>query len=174
MEKSFIISKGGTMKNISPLDLSLEQPKNFFSLCDFLPDDGELSKLISIHISALDLANYINPQKKQWITIDTIFLKARVKDVLELVPDAKPYIDNMTSDRIVSKLPVELSLNLLTKLKKGQTKKRHLTSRQNLYNSILHMIILILLKDFAQLKEKMAKLGLKEKMVFSRRFVLKH
>lgn len=105
------------MKNISPLDLSLEQPKNFFSLCDFLPDDGELSKLISIHISALDLANYINPQKKQWITIDTIFLKARVKDVLELVPDAKPYIDNMTSDRIVNKLPVELSLNLLTKLK---------------------------------------------------------
>ena len=103
------------MKNISPLDLSLEQPKNFFSLCDFLPDDGELSKLISIHISALE--NYINPQKKQWITIDTIFLKARVKDVLELVPDAKPYIDNMTSDRIVNKLPVELSLNLLTKLK---------------------------------------------------------
>ena len=105
------------MKNMLPLDLSLEQPENFFSLCDFLPDDGELSKLISIHISALDLANYINPQKKQWITIDTIFLKARVKDVLELVPDAKPYIDNMTSDRIVSKLPVELSLNLLMKLK---------------------------------------------------------
>ena len=33
------------------------------------------------------------------------------------------------------------------------------------------MIILILLKEFAQLKEKMAKLGLKERMEFSKSFV---
>jgi hypothetical protein len=110
-------SKGESMKNILPLDLSLEQPENFFSINNFLPDDGNLSKLISIHISALDLANHINPKKIQWIKIDTIFLEARLKDVLELVPDAKPYIDNMTSDRIVTNLPADLSLTLLTKLK---------------------------------------------------------
>ena len=53
------------MKNMLPLDLSLEQPENFFSINNFLPDDGNLSKLISIHISALDLANHINPKKIQ-------------------------------------------------------------------------------------------------------------
>ena len=109
--------KGEAMKNMLPLDLSLEQPENFFSINNFLPDDGNLTKLISIHISALDLANHINPKKIQWIKIDTIFLEARLKDVLELVPDAKPYIDNMTSDCIVTNLPTDLSLTLLTKLK---------------------------------------------------------
>lgn len=105
------------MINTLPSGLSLKKADNFFSIKDFLPENNNLSKLISIHISALDLANYINPPKIQWIKIDTIFLEVRAKDVLELVPDAKPYIDNMTNDRIISNLPVELSFTLLTKLK---------------------------------------------------------
>lgn len=105
------------MINTLPSGLSLKKADNFFSIKDFLPKNSNLSKLISIHISALDLANYINPQKIQWIKIDTIFLEVRAKDVLELVPAAKPYIDNMTNDRIISNLPVELSFTLLTKLK---------------------------------------------------------
>lgn len=100
-----------------PLNLSLNSPENYFTLKNFLPEDGELSKLISIHISALDLANHLNPTKRQWVKIDTIFLEVRAKDVLELMPEAVPYLKNMTSDRIVSKLPIELSAALLTKLK---------------------------------------------------------
>lgn len=104
---------------MQPFDLSLNKPENYFSLNDFLPDDGDLSKLIFIYISALDLANYLNPNKKLWVKIDKIFLEVRAKDVLELVPEAMPYLSNMTSDRIVSKLPIELCATLLTKLKEG-------------------------------------------------------
>lgn len=105
------------MINTLPSGLSLKEVDNFFSIKDFLPENSNLSKTISIHISALDLANYINPRKIQWIKIDTIFLEVRAKDILELVPAAKPYIDNMTNDRIISSFPVELSFTLLTKLK---------------------------------------------------------
>ena len=102
------------MKKSLQLDLSLDQPENFFSIDKFYPD-SEKYKIITVSIDALELAKYLHPNQKLWVDIETIFLECFLNDIIEIFPTLQ--IEEIIDDYEIKNLSIQDSVTLLTKLK---------------------------------------------------------
>lgn len=102
------------MQNSLSLDLSLDQPDNFFTIDNYFPDDVRWKK-ITVSIDAIELAKYLHPDQKLWVDIETIYVECFLNDLIELLPTLQ--INEMIEDDELKNLSTQDCVLLLTKLK---------------------------------------------------------